>query len=289
MDERDQSTPARIEAVCRTIEDRLAEEPTLDELAASADLSPFHFHRLFRGIVGETVAGYQRRLRLERAAHRIEHGEGDLLTVALDAGYASHEAFTRAFGKRFGQAPSEYRAKVKEETKEEIHGAVPGEDLDVRIESLEPDVVAFVRHVGPYSGVGEAWKALMKWGWSKTLFGSATTFGLCHDDPDVTDPERLRYDACMTVRAGTRVRGKVALKELPGGTFAVTTHHGDYTSIGRTYAALFARIVTQGVGGKTYRLGDPPSREIYLNDPRKTRPADLITEVWMPVESIPAE
>jgi len=285
MNERDQSTRARIEAVRRTIEDRLAEEPTLDELAASADLSPFHFHRLFRGIVGETVAGYQRRLRLERAAHRIEHGEGDLLTVALDAGYASHEAFTRAFGKHFGQAPSEYRAKVNEEAGE----AAPDEDLDVRIESLEPHVVAFVRHVGPYSGVGEAWKTLMKWGWSKTLFGSAKTFGLCHDDPDVTDTERLRYDACMTVRAGTRVRGKVALRSLPGGTFAVTTHHGDYTSIGRTYAALFARIVTQGVGGKTYRLGDPPSREVYLNDPRKTRPEDLITEVWMPVEQIPGE
>ncbi|MEM1448995.1 MAG: AraC family transcriptional regulator [Planctomycetota bacterium] len=201
MDEKGRSVRARIEAVCRTIEDRLAEEPTLDELAASADLSTFHFHRLFRGLVGETVAGYSRRLRLERAAYRIEHGESDLLVVALDAGYGSHEAFTRAFRRQFVVPPSEYRARVKGEA----DAAPEAHEPDVRIERVEPQKVAFVRHVGPYSGVGD------------------------------------------------------------------------------TYAALFAHLVTHAVDGTRWSLGDPPAREVYLNDPRRTKPADLRTEIWMPV------
>lgn len=286
-DDRGRSVRARIEAVCRTIEDRLAEEPTLDELAAAADLSPFHFHRLFRGLVGETVAGYSRRLRLERAAYRIEHGEDDLLVVAMDAGYGSHEAFTRAFRRQFGVPPSKYRDAVKGEA------AAPdpasdtasdtGGELEIRIERIEPTTVACVRHVGPYSEVGGAWKALMKWGWAKMLFGSPKTFGLSHDDPDVTEPERLRYDACMAVAPGTRTRGRVELRDLPGGAFAVTLHRGDYGSIGDTYARLFAQVVTRGVDGRSWSLGDPPAREVYLNDPRRTKPADLRTEIWMPV------
>ncbi|MEM6676189.1 MAG: AraC family transcriptional regulator [Planctomycetota bacterium] len=270
---------ARIEAVRRSIEDRLADEPTLDELAAEADLSPFHFHRLFRGLVGETVAAYARRLRLERAAHRVEHGERDLLVVAMDAGYASHEAFTRAFRRQFGVPPSEYRARVRGEAQ-----PVPKhETMKIRIESETPLTVACVRHIGPYAEVGSAWKTLMKWGWSKVVFGSPQTFALCHDDPDVTEPERLRYDACMVVSAKTRPRSPVELRTLPGGRFAVTVHEGDYGSIGETYAALFARVATEEVEGHSWRLGDPPSREVYLNDPRRTKPADLRTEIWMPV------
>jgi AraC family transcriptional regulator len=280
MDARTQDVRARIEAVCRTIEDRLAEEPTLDELAHAADLSPFHFHRLFRGLVGETVAGYRRRLRLERAAYRIEHGEDDLLVVAMDAGYGSHEAFTRAFRRQFGVPPSEYRSRVKGEAVE----LGPTDELEVRVEHEDPLTVACVRHVGPYAEVGDAWRALMKWGWSKMLFGSRRTFGLSHDDPDVTEPDRLRYDACMVIAPGTRTKGRVERKDLAGGTFVVTTHAGDYGSIGTTYARLFARVATRGAGGRSWRLGDPPSREVYLNDPRRTKPADLRTEIWMPVE-----
>ncbi|MEM9379914.1 MAG: AraC family transcriptional regulator [Planctomycetota bacterium] len=279
MDERGRSVRARIEAVCRTIEERLAEEPTLDELAASADLSTFHFHRLFRGLVGETVAGYARRLRLERAAYRIEHGEDDLLVVALDAGYGSHEAFTRAFRRQFGVPPSEYRSRVKGEA----DAAPEGPELEVRIERVEPQVVACARHVGPYSDVGDAWKALMKWGWRRSLFGRPTTFGLSHDDPDVTEPERLRYDACMVVAPGTTTKGPVALRDLPGGSFAVTEHAGPYAAIGDTYASLFAHVVSRPIGGRRWTLGDPPAREVYLNDPRRTKPTDLRTEIWMPV------
>lgn len=88
----------RIGRAQQMLEERLSEEIGLDELARAAAYSPFHFHRLFRSATGETVRQYQRRLRLERAAYFLTHGQDDILKLALDAGYGSHEAFTRVSG-----------------------------------------------------------------------------------------------------------------------------------------------------------------------------------------------
>jgi len=280
MTERSEDVRARIEAACLRIEERLDREPSLEALAELAGFSPFHFHRLFRGLVGETVVAHRRRLLLERAAHRLEHGDEDLLAIALESGYASHEAFTRAFGKRFGVAPSDYRLQARGTARDAQPPPPELDGIPLRFERRPATTVACVRHVGPYSEVGTAWRRLMKWGWTKLVFGSPETFGLCHDDPDVTDPERVRYDACMVVAPGTRTRGDVRLRELPASRWAVTEHTGPYDGIGASYAALFARVATKE---ERWRLGDPPSLELYLNDPRKTRPSELRTEVWMPI------
>ncbi len=272
----------RIDAVRRCIEDRLEEDVPLEVLADVACASVFHFHRVFRGMTGETVRGYGRRLRLERAAHRLTHGDDDILTIALDAGYDSHEAFTRAFRARFGAPPSTFR----QERRAVLHARVPDPEemtMEIHIAERAPTWIASVRHVGPYDQVGEAWKTLMKWGWSKMMFGRAETFGLCFDDPDVTPAERIRYEACMAVKAGTKPKGEVAVRELPGGTYAVAEHVGPYDTLGRTYAGLCAAVAAGPVDGMRWSLGDPPSVEVYLNDPRKTPPEDLRTEVWMPV------
>lgn len=265
------------------IESRLDEDVPLEELAAAACFSMFHFHRVFRGMTGETVREHARRLRLERAAHRLTRTGDDILRVALDSGYGSHEAFTRAFGARFGVAPSvfreERRAVIAHERGQKGAGA-----MEVRIEEMAPARVAYVRHVGPYTGAGEAWSTLMKWGWSKMVFGKAQTFGMCWDDPEVTAPEKIRYDACMVVGDKAKVKGDVQLQDVPGGTFCVALHEGAYERLGETYAGLCAAVCGGEVGGRRWRLGDPPSLERYLNDPRKTKPEDLRTEVWMRIE-----
>jgi AraC family transcriptional regulator len=273
---------ARIDAACRFLEEHLDNDPPLEDIANAAHFSPFHFHRLFRGLTGETVRGYTRRLRLERAAHHLTHSDKDILAIALDAGYASHEAFTRAFTKRFDATPSAFR-QAKQDALAPIRRADQAPPIDVRLERMPPTTIAFARHVGPYTEVGAAWKILMKWGWSRMVFAKARTFGLCHDDPDATDPSRIRYDACMIVPAGTKTKHGVQLRELPGSTYAVTLHQGPYSLLGETYAALLAHIALHKIDGRARRLRDPPSLEQYLNDPRKTKPEDLRTEIWMPV------
>lgn len=277
MDHHLDDVAARIARVRARLEEDLAQEPPLEELARQADLSPFHFHRLFRGLVGETVRGYQRRLRLERAAFRLEHGDEDVLELALEAGYGSHEAFSRAFRRQLGCSPSEYRQGVR------AAAEAPPAPLEVALRERPSCTVARVRHVGPYAEVGAAWKRLMAWGWTRCLLRRPETFGLCHDDPDVTEAGRVRYDACMVVPAGTRPRGEVEIAELPGGPHAVAHHRGEYAGLGATYAGILAAVVRGQVPGGPWHPAEPPSLEVYLDDPRRTPGPELRTEVWLPL------
>ena len=92
------------------VQTHLDETISLEDMAAVACFSPCHFHRIFRGMVGESVAEHIRRLRLERAAQLLRRTDKPVIEIALAAGYETHESFTRAFGAAFGQAPSSFRA-----------------------------------------------------------------------------------------------------------------------------------------------------------------------------------
>src|SRR4030081_460176 len=92
------------------IESHLAGELTLDDIAAIAGISRFHMVRAFAAATGLSVMRYVRARRLSEAARTLANGAPDILTVALDADYGSHEAFTRAFRDHFGVTPETVRA-----------------------------------------------------------------------------------------------------------------------------------------------------------------------------------
>ncbi len=104
-------TPDRLRAILDLVEDSLDEPETSGEdLARRAFLSRFHFDRLLAAAVGEPPGAFRRRLLLERAAHRLATTADRVIEVGLDAGYASPEAFARAFGQAYGSSPSRYRS-----------------------------------------------------------------------------------------------------------------------------------------------------------------------------------
>ena len=78
-------------------------------MAAVAGFSVPHFHRIFTACVGENIAGYVRRVRMERAGRKLRMGAVDITEVALAAGYDTHAAFSKAFKQQFGLSPSEFR------------------------------------------------------------------------------------------------------------------------------------------------------------------------------------
>lgn len=273
----------------------------LDELAKVACFSPFHFHRLFRGLVGETVAGHVRRLRLERAAMRLKPGGGDdsVTQIAFEAGYESLEAFSRAFKALFGASPSEYRARYAAVA--ELEAAAPsgvhfapdgkapnfeprltgGDTMEVSIETLEPIRVAFTRHIGPYSECGEAWNRLMMWAGPKGLIGPRTVIlGGSYDDPDVTPPDKIRYDACLTVEGDVSAEGDVGIRMVGGGRYAKATHIGPYEKLGECYQGLIGGWIPRN----GHRAGSEPCLEFYRNDLRDTPPEQLRTDVYVPLE-----
>jgi AraC family transcriptional regulator len=103
-------TSDRLRSLLDVVEQSL-EQPELrgEHLARRAHLSRFHFDRLVAAALGEAPGMLRRRLLLERAAHRLAGSKDPVIDIAFDAGYGSPEAFTRAFGRAYGVAPSVYR------------------------------------------------------------------------------------------------------------------------------------------------------------------------------------
>ena len=165
-----------VQRVIARIVTQLDESADLDALAQLAGLSPFHFHRIFRGMVGETPLELLRRLRMERAAMLLLETETPVTRIAFDAGYETHEAFTRAFRASYGAAPSVFRrtshARRILAAPSGIHIAgdgtasaftpmdTGGRTMQVDIEHLPDLRLATVTHVGPYNQIGKAFEKL---------------------------------------------------------------------------------------------------------------------------------
>jgi len=153
--------------------------------------------------------------------------------------------------------------------------------MDVKIQQLKPMRVAFLRHVGPYGEVGGTWDRLLTiMGKDGYLGGGTMMLGICHDDPEVTPPAKVRYDACVTVGDDFVPTGDIQVQIVAGGEYAMTTHAGPYNSLGRTYAELLGQWVPRS--GRELR--DVPCFEVYLNDPQSTAPADLLTDIYAPLQ-----
>ena len=102
----------QVDAIAKTvwlIESSLDRDVSLDDIAQAAGMSRFHLTRAFGQSLGRSVMQYMRGRRLSEAARQLACGAPDILAVALDAGYGSHEAFTRAFRDEFGVTPTEFR------------------------------------------------------------------------------------------------------------------------------------------------------------------------------------
>jgi len=271
------------------IQEHLDEPLPLNDLAKVACFSPYHFHRIFRGMMGESVKEHVRRLRLERAAFRLTASSRSVIEIALDAGYDTHESFTRAFSRMFGMPPSTYRqaerGAVVSATAAAMGQRQPdlstrSETMEVRFETRKPLRVAFVRHVGPYQECGAAWQTLCRFAAQQGWFSpDILRIGISHDDPEVTEPGHLRYDACLTVDDQFQAVGEVGLQVIPGGHYAVATHRGPLEALEATYRQLFREWVPSS--GR--ELSSAPCFEIYRNDPSTTRPDDLVTEIYIPL------
>lgn len=284
----------RLNRVLEHLERHLDEDLSLEELAEVAWFSPHHFHRIFTGMVGEPVLAHVRRLRLQRAGHRLAYTDLPVTDVALGARYESLEAFSRAFKAQFGMAPSRWREAARAGDVETMGGAAyppkgrtvaamhkGGTTMDVAVKTLPEMLVAYVRHVGPYVECGKAWGSLCGWAGPRGLLGPDARFvGLSHDDPESTPPDKVRYDACVTVPDGTAAEGVVGVKTVGGGEYAAVLHKGPYERLHETYAGLCG-VWGPGSGRE---FGPGACLEFYLNDPQTTPPEELLTEVCVPLE-----
>ncbi len=284
---------ARLLRVFEYIEEQLDTALSPKDLAAIAGFSAFHFQRIFRGMVGESVMAYLRRLRLERAAVRLKYSDRSVTDIAFEAGYEVHEAFTRAFNRHFEVSPSEFRKRERPITFPTSpsrahfnqHDDICFETMNnnptltVTIQARPEQQIAYVHHIGPYDQCGSAWAKLMAWAGSNGHLGQCSAmYGICYDDPDVTDGEKIRYDACITLR-DFEAEGGVGKKLIPAGDYAVVRHRGPYSELKTVYRALFGQWLP--MSGR--EAADAPCLEQYWNDPESTEPEDLETDILLPL------
>ena len=291
-----------VERVVTYLLSHLDEAADLEALAGMAGLSPYHFHRIFRGMVGETPLELLRRLRLERAAFALRTTSTSVTTVAFDAGYETHESFTRAFRTHFGEAPSDFRrnrhARTTLAAASGIHhrpdGSIStftprdtgGHSMDVAIEHMPPLRLGTVSHRGPYNQIGKAFEKLGQIAGPSGLFGQpgAAMIATYHDDPDATPPDELRSEAGIIVPEGVPLPAALEEVHIPEGDYAKYTHIGGFEGL----PDAWQRLMGEWVPASGRRLADSPSFEIYRSDMRTTPKEQLRTDIYVPLATGPA-
>ena len=272
----------RLERVFRWLADHLDDTLDLAGLAEVAAMSPYHFHRTYHAMQGETAAETVRRLRLHRAAVELITGELPVPRVARRAGYGSQEAFTRAFKAAYGVPPARYRASfVPSPTPKQTEDAMDTTTANHATIRETPALrVAALAHSGDYINIGSTFERLMAIAGGQGLLGPWTrSFGVYYDDPASTPREALRADACLTLPDGKLPSGELQVREIRGGRYAVTLHVGPYAELHFPYTWLYGTWLPKS-GEET---ADAPSIEEYLNDARVVPPSELRTEIWLPL------
>jgi AraC family transcriptional regulator len=243
-------------------------------LARQGNYSTFHFLHVFRALVGEAPGQYQRRLKIERAAHELRTTQQPIVRIAREAGYRTHAAFTKAFRARYGLSPSAFRDAVPVFRAPRAEGDL----YRLRIERITALRVAFIRYRGPYAEVPPVFERLREWVSSRQS-QQPLFVGLAQDDPGVTPAGQVRFDCGVIVAAGVRGEGPIGIQQLPAGDYAAATHHGPFGTLERTYAWL-GRIGIPSLG-RTMRKG--PAVELYLTDPVRTPEAERLTDILLPL------
>ena len=277
----------------------------LGDLAAKANQSVFNAHRTLRALLGETPKQFTLRLRVDCAAAALVSSQDSILDIALTFGFESHEAFCRAFRRRFRMSPSAYRRRGLTGLGAKEHAAFVDEiapcvglyhlnlterrltrsmEYTVSRRELAAQPVLVVRRRVPRAGIAAAIGAELP-----KVFLHAQQRGI----PIAGYPVTRYLETSMgfvTLETGMRVTtttaegnlgqgdGDVLAETLPAGPAAVTVHSGPYDQLQAAYAAL-----EEWIAGNGFQSGGAPW-EAYLNDPTDyPNPQDWKTEVCWPL------
>jgi len=213
-----------VERVNRAIDHivrNLAEPLRLEDVSEAADFSPFHFHRVFKSLVGETLNQFVKRLRLERALYLMSHAPSRSLTdVAFRCGFSSSSDFSRSFKQCYGAAPSVFdvetlRSSRREEFERVLSSQEGGhrfttlsadqnpdgpDEFEARLRSLPARTVAYIRVFDPYrEGVVQAAsERLLAWAIEHGL-ADGQWLGYMWDEPEIVALKDCRYDVAVVL------------------------------------------------------------------------------------------
>lgn len=288
-----QSHARRIDAVLELLQGAIArgaDLPGLADLAAAAHFSPFHFHRIWRALTGETVGATVARLRIARVLHLLADRGASVTEVALAAGYETPEAFARAFRQMTAASPSELRgdpaklalARARLETLPA--GTAAPADLRVEVVSLDPFEVVAVRKRGAFDDLDQAYAQLFAWAADAGAVGSIIGLhGIPLGDHRDLPTDMFTFDCAIRLALDVD-RGlpePLSILRIGGGYYARSRHVGAYADLEAHVDAVLAHWWPDS--GRALR--DAPIHYTFLDDPEVVPEPLLRADVFVPVEA----
>lgn len=270
----------RLRRVIQYIFDNPAGDLSLDALADVAAMSRFHWHRVHHAMTGETCAQAVRRIRAHRAACWLVQTDWPVAQVAARAGYGNLDSFARVFQRHYGMTPAAFRAAGRPDPISPILRPGVPQMYPFEIRECAAQRLAALSHKGAYPEIGRAFQQVAAVFSARNLWGHARGMvGVYHDSPaDVAEPD-LRSHAGIIVEQGVAMPSDLEEVQLPGGRHAVLTLKGPYSGLQAAWDHLYGTALPQS--GEV--PADSPPFEVYLNDPSQTAPADLVTEIHVPL------
>lgn len=302
----------RINKVMDYIDAHLDEPLDLESIATVASFSPFHFHRIFTFLVGETPSDYIQRLRIEKAAWRLRNEETETITeIAYSCGFSTVSLFSRTFRKYFGMTPSQFSKTEKPAfSKNGIHFSKNGQrlrknlknnqELDedlcivksntlffmetkVEVKNMPEMKAIYCRHIGPFHLIGQAYEKVFQWAIPRGLLkpGISKTATVTHDDPSVTAIEKVRQSACIIVDEDVKVEGEIGKLTIPAGEYAVGRFELTNEEFERAWNTMCLWFTESG-----YQQGDGSTYELYHNDFTQHPERKHIVDICIPVKPL---
>ncbi len=275
----------QLNKVIEFIGKHLDDELSLDQLSDIACFSKYHFHRLFTAYMGLSLQQYIRWLRLKRAAHQlIVHKDQSIIHIAIDAGFLSHEAFSRAFKQICGLSPREFRLESSWQMWEKPpYTLQQSKDIkmNVEIKQMKGRRLAVLEHRGDPNYLGNSVNKLVRWAKAQPMDlkpKAGEAFGFAYNDPKLTKADDFRFDLGITIPENFTVKGDdVIEKRLPAGRYAIAIHKGSRENIGDTIYPLYR----EWLPSSGEELGDLPCIFCYYNFEHEVAETQLLTECWL--------
>lgn len=273
----------RVDKIVCYIREHLDSEIDIRTLAELSAFSPFHFHRIMRGYLGEPIGAFIIRARVQTAAKLLRYTDMSISEISYRVGYDSPSSLTKSFCKLFGISPTKYRLTksyqimTTQSSKQEVKLSRG------KIVEIEPKTVIYISASGDYKNVDYSTMYERMWAEIKRqgLFSAGIEhLALYYDNPEIIAGENLKCDVCIRVRKPAEPNGDIGVKTIDGGCFAMFTYTGEYSKVGMAYDKIYGELLAKG----GFHARGNYCFEKYVSDPRRTSPEKLKTEIYIPIE-----
>lgn len=306
-----QEYTARINRVMDYISQNLDKPIDLSVMADIALFSPYHFHRIFTFIVGETPNNFVSRIKLERAAVLLQDRPKESISeIAFQCGFGNVSSFSRAFKSYFQMSAKEFRLQDKAifikdgirysknckpisnigKNKQQINTQFCSVEFNkiiimntkIEIKQMPELNLIYCRHMGAFNEIGQAYEKLFKWAEPRGLVAPTTkTVTVYHDDPAITSVEKVRQDASIIVEGDVKVEGEIGKSTVPGGKYAVGHFEIKETEFEEAWNTMCSWLTESG-----YQPGDGSTYELYHNEYSNHPEFRFIVDICIPVKPL---